>query len=206
MKLDQVLPLFAEPIALFTLKMDSQDVLKEIKSLKFIPRVSDYSNAHDKYNYGSESFDILSKGPHLKCLEAAITNACEHFIKEIGEYKTDFRITNSWATKVKPGGYAARHYHANSWLSGIYYPIGDPSFAVRFHSPRKTAYDFQPLKFNVFNSMAWTCVAKDNLLILFNSILDHEILTNQSKSTRYSIAFNVLPKGTIGKGDGHVKF
>jgi len=54
--------------------------------------------------------------------------------------------------------------------------------------------------------MAWTCTAKDNLLILFNSLLDHEVLTNQSKSTRYSIAFNVLPKGTIGKGDGHVKF
>ena len=52
--------------------------------------------------------------------------------------------------------------------------------------------------------MSWTCTAKDNLLIIFNSLLDHEILENTSKHTRYSIAFNLLPKGTIGKGDAQI--
>jgi hypothetical protein len=37
--------------------------------------------------------------------------------------KTNYRITNSWLTKVNPGGYASAHYHSNSWLSGVYYPV-----------------------------------------------------------------------------------
>jgi len=204
MKLEKVIPLFSEPLSMFTLKSDNLEVIKELKKLKFIPRSSDYTHAHDRNNYGSESFDVFNKGPNLKCLEAGIHSACQTHIKEVLEYKADFQITNAWATKVEPKGYAARHYHSNHWLSGVYYPVGDPDFKIRIHASHKPTWHAEIEHYNVFNSMSWTCTAKDNLLIIFNSLLDHEILENTSKHTRYSIAFNLLPKGTIGKGDAQI--
>ena len=35
------------------------------------------------------------------------------------------------------------------------------------------------------------------MLVIFPSILAHEILTNTSKKIRYSLALNVIPQGRI---------
>ena len=42
---------------------------------------------------------------------------------------------------------------------------------------------------------------EDNYLILFFSQLRHKILLNTSNQNRFSLAFNILPKGEFGTID-----
>ena len=44
-----------------------------------------------------------------------------------------------------------------------------------------------------------------NCLVLFFSNMRHNILPNNSKEGRYSLAFNVLPNGSFGTEDSFLK-
>ena len=45
----------------------------------------------------------------------------------------NYRIFSSWLTRVEPGCAGQPHNHTNSWLSGVYYPKGDPAFGIKFY-------------------------------------------------------------------------
>jgi len=147
----------------------------------------------------SEDFNILKK---YKELNKEINKAVGATIKEILMLKNiNYRIYSSWLTKTKPGGFSASHNHCNSWLSGIYYPKGDPGFTVTFSYDHITPFFTPPTEYNIFNSRSWSITAEDNLLILFFSQLRHKIMPNQSKEDRFSLSFNLVPKGKFGKED-----
>ena len=113
---------------------------------------------------------------------------------------TRFKITGSWATKTEPKAHSNMHQHANSWLSAVYYPEGDKSFKIRFHSPKPQLWLDHCKEYNIYNSSNYDLTVEENMLVIFPSVLSHEILTNQSKKTRYSIALNVIPQGTLARG------
>ena len=54
------------------------------------------------------------------------------------------------------------HNHSNSWLSGIYYPKGDPGSSVKFYLPSKGQFFTQPIEWNMFNARSWVITAEDN--------------------------------------------
>ena len=72
------------------------------------------------------------------------------------------------------------------------------------HIRTNTIYD-PPLENNVYNSSQWVLNPKQNDLILFPSELNHQIKKSTIEETRYSIAFNVLPKGLLGYKDSIIK-
>ena len=118
---------------------------------------------------------------------------------------TKYRMCNSWVTKTEPNGHGNEHAHSNSWLSGVYYPEDNNQSGIRF-SYDNTIFNNVPKQFNIYNSHTWTLDAEKNLLIIFFSNLRHRILPNLSKQNRYSLAFNVMPKGDFGWGDSKIKF
>ena len=114
-------------------------------------------------------------------------------------------MCNSWVTKTEPNGHGNEHSHSNSWLSGVYYPEDNNQSGIRF-SYENTIFNNVPKEFNIYNSHTWTLDSEKNLLIIFFSNLRHRILPNLSKQNRYSLAFNVMPKGDFGWGDSKIKF
>ena len=88
-----------------------------------------------------------------------------------------------------PGGktfwknFSDQNYHANS-----------PPFSNR------------PTQYNIYNSTERVVVPEDNHLILFFSQLRHKIMPNLSHRDRFSLSFNLLPKGKFGTGDSKVIF
>ena len=118
----------------------------------------------------------------------------------------NYRIFSSWLTKTAPKAFSDSHNHNNSWLSGIYYPIGDPAFSVKFFSDNRTQFFTPPEKYNIYNSNECIIVPEDNSLILFFSQLRHKIMPNQSTKDRFSLSFNVLPKGEFGELDSKTIF
>ena len=52
--------------------------------------------------------------------------------------------------------------------------------------------------FNIFNARSWQYSPENGLIVMFPAELWHRIEKNRSNTTRYSLAFNVMPVGQIG--------
>ena len=122
---------------------------------------------------------------------------------------TEFKISTSWISKTPPGGFSNFHTHANSFMSGILYfdeydDNSGPLELASFNFP-ENSFQLVPTEFNEYNSQEYTIYPSKNLLILFPSYLYHRIGTNNSSETRYSLAFNIVPSGTIGMHDSTLK-
>jgi len=183
--------------ALFIYKLD----IKEDLTLKF--KKEKFKLAEGSALI-SQDLNVLKK---YKNLNKEINKAVDATLKDILMLKNiNYRIFSSWLTKVGPKTSSYSHNHANSWLSGIYYPKGDPGFSVRFFYDDTRPFYTPPTEYNIYNSTAWTVFPEDNHLILFFSQLRHKVMPNESTKDRLSLAFNILPKGQFGEIDSKVIF
>ena len=182
---------------LFLYKLDiKMDLTLKFKEEKFKPAEGSALISQD--------INVLKK---YKNLNKEINKAVDATLKDILMLKNiNYRIFSSWLTKVGPKTSSYSHNHANSWLSGIYYPKGDPGFSVRFFYDDTRPFYTPPTEYNIYNSTAWTLFPEDNHLILFFSQLRHKVMPNQSTKDRLSLAFNILPKGQFGEDDSTVIF
>ena len=184
--------------ALFIYKLD----IKEDLTLKF--KEEKFKLAAGSSFFGQD-LNVLKK---YKNLNKEINKAVDATLKDILMLKNiNYRIFSSWLTKVQPKKSSHSHHHANSWLSGIYYPKGEPGFSIRFfYDNLTTQFYTPPTEYNIYNSKAWTIFPEDNHLILFFSQLRHKVMPNTSNKDRFSLAFNILPKGQFGEIDSNVIF
>ena len=140
-------------------------------------------------------------------LNTEINNALNSTIKDVLKLNdVNYRIYNSWLTKAKPESFSDSHNHSNSWLSGVYYPKGNAGFNIKFFNDNISQFYTLPTEYNIFNSGEWTINIEDNFLIIFFSQLRHKIMQNESNMDRYSLAFNVIPKGKFGDSDSTIIF
>ena len=173
----------------------NKDLIPEFKKEKYQDR---------KNFFMGEDYNILRKYEELN---KEIMKAVDTTIKDVLMLEgVNYRIFSSWLTKTSPNAHRGPHNHANSWLSGVYYPKGSPGFGIKFYNDFRTNFYTPPKKFNIHNSSEWTIRPENNYLILFFSEVRHKIMTNNSNEDRYSLAFNILPKGKFGFGDSTVVF
>lgn len=147
--------------------------------------------------------------PQLKKIRDQIQEHIDYFVYEIlgASREQRWEITTSWINQAIPGQYHSQHIHSNSMISGVYYIKTTPdSGSLVFHKnslmqnlwgstlcidfPKITEYNVQAIGFN----------PEPGELIMFPSILDHSVMTNDSSEDRYSLAFNVFPRGSFGVG------
>lgn len=153
--------------------------------------------------YQSKNKSVLNKLPDVK---KEINLACFHLINEILLMECDYFIFNSWLTLTKPNGYSESHTHSNSWLSGAYYPEEDEGFKINFYNDNINTFYTSVKDYNIYNTKTITITPKKNQLILFRSDIRHQICLNESNKDRYSLSFNILPKGIFGYADSKVNF
>ena len=183
---------------LFVYKLD----IKEDLTLKFTEEK--FKATGGGTSLISDDLNILKK---YKNLNKEINKAVDVTLKETLMLKNiNYRIFSSWLTKSAPKAFSDLHHHANSWLSGVYYPKSDPGFSIKFYYDHTSTFFTPPTEYNVYNSTDWTIAPKDNFLILFFSQLKHRIMPNQATEDRFSLAFNILPKGEFGTTDSKTIF
>ena len=165
----------------------------------------DYEDCDAGYDLSliSKNMSVINE---LKDLKNEINSSCKHFIKSILNMDSDFNIYNSWFTKTKQYGYSSSHRHSNSWFSGCFYPEQNKDFNIKFYNDNYNCFYTKVNNMNTYNAKDWSINPQKNQLILFFSNLRHEICQNKSVKDRYSLAFNVLPKGNFGVGDSEVNF
>ena len=158
-------------------------------------------------SYISKDKYILETIPDLEDLKIEINNHCENFVRKFLEIRktTNFYLQNSWCNLHKPNEYSQIHYHGNSLISGVYYPIlpknsGDISFhrgntyTNLFHQSIRFEYD----KKNFVTADQYVLNLSEGMITLFPSHLEHKVEKNNSNEDRYSIAFNFYVRGKFG--------
>ena len=188
-----IYPLFSLPLMAMSLDIDNNKLLNHIKNITY------RNNIHSDKCYLSESVKIL-ENKKLKKEKEIFLKAIKEYLKLLG-YTQNFKILNSWSTKIKPNYQSQPHVHTNTWISGVYYTQDNSS--IRFIKNWANSSFFN-LEFNnsinIYSATRWDLKVKKNTLLIFPSELQHKIQKNTLKYDRYSIAFNVLPIGSFNKG------
>tara|TARA_B100000131_G_scaffold245247_1_gene238003 strand:- start:237 stop:809 length:573 start_codon:yes stop_codon:yes gene_type:complete len=147
---------------------------------------------------------ILEKYPKSKkILLNAFTSVAE---KVIGYKKRDYEITTSWITYMNRGEQSLVHNHKNSFWSCVYYfqdEYPEGTGGISFVNPNIDKMDFyysdddieSP---NPINGMKCLLTPSPNLLLIFPSYLEHQVLHHNNDNPRCSLAFNIIPLGTYG--------
>lgn len=198
----KVSPLFAVP--LYRSTIPDIDVLTYKKLISF-----EWEHNEGFVTHTETAERHLLNRPEFSGLKKALQSKVDEYVYEVLGVQKDLSwdITTSWVNRSKPGDYHTEHWHSNSMVSGVFYIDTNPnSGAILFHkdrSHRNLWSDQIAINFddeNDFNSQAVGVLPNKNEVLLFPSILNHSVLQNTSNQDRYSLAFNVFPRGVLGKG------
>ena len=147
-------------------------------------------------------FYILKKYPHSKEI---LLKYFYKFSDAFYNRRINFKITTSWAVKLTKGESVHFHNHVNCMWSAVYY-YGEytaNSCPLSFQNPIR---GLNPLSIDsasgIHNPMNTdiSVIPQTNMIIFFPSWIYHFSDLNQ-ETTRYSLAFNLMPSDTIGMGD-----
>lgn len=198
----EILPLFSSPLAV-TIIEENTDALNNYQN--FLRSHNDnISNTTSNKNFNDKR-RILECYPEIRDI---LLNKFKGYSDQILKYDNDYMITTSWITNVDQGGSAQLHLHKNSLYSGVYYfqdhyPKGCAQ--LEFSSPVSQLSDFMisanESDCDIINSHSWKINPQPRLLIFFPSYLMHQVLVHRNDKSRRSLAFNIVPLGSYGKGD-----
>ena len=164
---------------------------------------------------GGNVGNLMSKNDRV--LDSEELSALRQFVdKNILAYKkellrvandNEIYVTQSWVNRSATGEFHPRHRHPNSIISGVLFldDNSDQSLpAIRFHR----GSDMFPLvlKFEEltdFNARSKEFDPDEGMLVLFPSLLEHEVDKNSSDRVRSSLSFNTFVRGNIG-GKSHL--
>lgn len=167
------------------------DVKQKVESLEFVPEAL-------KTN-GFVYRDFFHEG---------LFNFFESSIKEVQKIyfndNLDFPIVDCWVNKFKAMNNLSKHAHSNSVISGVYY--------VTSHNDANTVFEMKDpwtsqthssqvplLNINKFESpIIGEVKAEAGTLVLFPPSLFHYMKPISDRTmTRYTVAFNAYPSGSI---------
>lgn len=196
----KVLPLFATPVAFFEYP---NTISKEVN--KFVDTTETHSNmgnttSNNRYVLKERCFSSIKK---------FINESVSAYFNEVfcPAFDVKLEITQSWLNYTKKDQWHHKHRHPNSLVSGVFYinanDNDEETFCDRivFHKEEPKEIEIFTKQFNHFNSPSWWFAVKTNMLVLFPSVLSHNVDPVVGDKTRISLAFNTFPKGYIGYED-----
>jgi uncharacterized protein (TIGR02466 family) len=117
-------------------------------------------------------------------------------------------LTQSWINHSAVGEEHHVHAHPNSIVSGVFYFDADKDVDnITFIRSGHREISVLPREYTPFTSASWFCPVNKGTLVLFPSILHHNVgLVKPSpiRNTRISLAFNTFIRGTINEGPEHL--
>jgi len=152
--------------------------------------------------------------PEFSDLKTKIEEHCKLYTKNLLSIsdRTTFYIQNSWVNIHHPNDWAQSHRHANSLISGCFYlKIPENSGNIQFIKNQcwttvfPTAITFDYDNINHINSEFWNIEPAEGTILLFPSHILHSVETNNSSENRYSLAFNLYARGSLGHDECYLE-
>jgi len=154
-------------------------------------------------NKSSENKNVLSN-LNMANLHEFLLLELNNFFNLIFDPQSDdlqLYITQSWVNSSDVNEFHYKHFHPNSFISGVFYIDADKNVDEIVFFEDKNFFEIPPKKFNIWNSSSWKFSVESGDLFLFPSNLIHEVkcVKNSSeRKKRISLSFNTFIKGTLG--------
>ncbi len=190
-----IYPLFPYPLMVCAKKYGfTSSEKKYISELEMIENVGNLMSKNDK----------ILDSKELSNLKQFIDEQLFDFKKNLLKIKdeNEIYITQSWVNNSNPDQFHPKHKHPNSVISGVMFldDNNDESLpSIRFHRTLEMfALDFNFDSLNEFNASAREFDPVQGMLMLFPSLLEHDVEKNTSDRVRTSISFNTYVRGIVG--------
>lgn len=197
----EIHPIF--PIPIYTrekfIEDDEFPYLSEVVDLPKGPEV----DSNSLYGDRSENTYVLNT-PALWGLKHKISKYINEYANCVLGLAGEYVISQSWVSIKTPGQKHIMHTHGNSIVSGTFYfnNLEDAEGLTFMKTEVSNTYQMVPLKNpNINNQFSFnevTLKIENNMLCLFPSYLAHKVQGNTTKSDRYCIAFNAVPRYALG--------
>jgi len=186
----QIQSLFPHPIGNFQLDRDFSK--KEIKIIneKLETLNENVGNKHSKDSQVLEN-------PSLIKLKQFCLDALNQFTVDVFGNHINLKITQSWLNVTNKNEFHHRHYHPNSFISGVLYVETDELDKIYFHNPTKSHFSNDSKVFTLYNSAEWWLPTPKGSLMLFMSSLEHSVASIQGDK-RISLSFNTFFNSDFG--------
>ena len=202
-------PIFSKPIYGKFMDVDTKKVVSMIDNWGW--QTTDYWEAGElmpgDWFQVTKNWHILDH-PKLKFLRDEIMKEFYLYAHGVMKYVNEFEITTSWFTKAAKNQNCQYHLHNNCMITGtLYLQTNENSGDISFQDYNNRRYSVHTKEWNIFNSSIMRFKPADGFLLIFPAEVHHAIEENKSDTTRYSLAFNVVPTGLIGNidTDSHMK-
>ena len=190
-----IYPLFPYPLLVCAKKYEFTIAEKKyISDLEMIDNIGNSMSKNDKVLDCEE----------LSNLKRFIDQQLFNFKKNLLNIKdaNEIYITQSWVNNSGPNQFHPKHKHPNSVISGVMFLDENNSGSlppIRFHRtlemfPLNFSYD----ELNEFNASAREFDPEQGMLMLFPSLLEHDVGENTSDRVRTSVSFNTYVRGMVG--------
>ena len=178
---------------------------QELDPIRTLIKSNLTSNKKDFYGAMSSNSYLLND-ESCKDLRIKLKNYLQEYTYCYLGFQGEFEFLQSWVSVKQPGQEHHPHSHANSIVSGvIYFDNLDDCEPITFIRPGTNSnlaqYSMVPSRNEINNEFTYTQVSfdvKNLMLILFPSYLMHFVGANKSQVNRYSMAFNAIPKYSLG--------
>ena len=193
-------PIFSKPLYSKFTNIDTKKIVSMIDEDGFH---DDYNNTEPgvtNMSYISTSIHVLDDNK-FKFLKDKLMKELYLYTSDVMKYPNEFEINTSWFTMSTKGQSSKFHNHSNCMMSGVLYlQTSENSGNIIFENFNNERYSLDIKEYNVFNSPRWSLKPEDGQLVIFPSEVHHKIAENKSDTTRYSLAFNLIPTGLLGVG------
>lgn len=193
--MSSVFPLFSFPV------MACSDIY-EFTSIerKIISDLEMVDNSGNLMSQADRILDHAGLGNLRRFIDSQLDFYKEHILHIKSE--NEIYITQSWANTARTDQFHPKHHHPNSIISGVIFVNGEEGDGLpplRFHR----SHDLVPLAFeheeiNDLNSECKWFIPIQGKLILFPSLVEHDVEKNTSNKDRTTLSFNTFVRGDIG--------
>ncbi len=166
----------------------------------FISALELTENAGNSMSKNDKILDEAALSDLRKFVDAQVLN----YKKNLLQVKdgNEIYVTQSWLNQSKTTEFHPRHRHPNSIISGVLFldQNNDGQLPpIRCHrSQQMFPVDFSFSELSEFNANSREFDVEQGMLMLFPSLLEHDVDKNGSDQIRSSISFNTYVRGTVG--------
>lgn len=197
-----IIPLFAIPLYQSTIPAINQAMFDMLVNGEYETESEDDSHRETAERH------ILHRPEFTELKKIVDKKIAEYVHDALGVDKSlQWEITTSWVNKAQPGDHHQSHWHSNSLISGVLYLKTDPKTGVvcfhkseRYYNVFNETFGIEFDKETDYSAPTIGVLPDTYTILMFPSHLAHSVCKNESVNIRYSLAFNVFPRGTIGQG------
>jgi len=162
-------------------------ILEYIKSVEYFRHDNGYMTHHQ-----------LLDDPPLTGIKELITQKVKKYFYDYCQYSEEAKpvLTSSWANLHKKGDYGHMHYHQNSLITFVWYPLVDDNSGSFIIYPKMNLFGdtfvFPKNENNKYNTPYLSLTPQNGDIYVFPSHMLHEVEELRHEFDRYSLAGNYM--------------